>query len=46
VIGLGWDGARPPDESTILAARILAAVYFAYFLVMPLALRPMAREAP
>ena len=46
VIGLGWLGTRPPDESTILAARILAVIYFAYFLVLPLGLRRMARETP
>jgi ubiquinol-cytochrome c reductase cytochrome b subunit len=44
VIGLGWLGARPPDESTILAARILVVGYFAYFLVVPFALRRMVPE--
>jgi ubiquinol-cytochrome c reductase cytochrome b subunit len=45
-IGLGWLGARPPDTSTILATRILTVGYFGYFLVVPFALRRVARDTP
>ncbi len=34
VIGLGYLGSQPPEGGAVLAARILTAFYFAYFLVL------------
>jgi len=36
-IGLGWLGARPAEGLALHVARVLAALYFAYFLLSPLA---------
>jgi ubiquinol-cytochrome c reductase cytochrome b subunit len=34
-IGLGYLGLKPAEGSYVLMARILGAVYFAFFLLMP-----------
>ena len=34
VIGLGWLGSQPPDDGAVLAARILTAFYFLFFIVL------------
>ena len=34
VVGLGYLGSQPPDAGAVLAARILTAFYFIYFLVL------------
>ena len=33
-IGLGYLGAQPPEGGYVIAARILTAYYFAYFLII------------
>jgi ubiquinol-cytochrome c reductase cytochrome b subunit len=43
-IGLGYLGSRPPDDWVIEAARVLAVLYFAYFLVWPPVLRRIALQ--
>ncbi len=44
-IGLAWAGSRPPDPPYINAARALAVVYFAFFLIWPPVLRRLAVAA-
>jgi hypothetical protein len=44
-ISLGYLGAQPPEGLALVAARILAIFYLAYFLVLPFALRWMARRS-
>ncbi len=34
-VGLGWLGLQPADGVYVVAARILAVIYFAFFLLMP-----------
>jgi ubiquinol-cytochrome c reductase cytochrome b subunit len=38
-VALGYLGARPPADGVVLAARILAAYYFGFLLVVPLLFR-------
>jgi ubiquinol-cytochrome c reductase cytochrome b/c1 subunit len=46
-IGLGYLGSRPPDPLAVQASRVLAVLYFVFFLVWPPMLRQFAlRERP
>lgn len=38
-LGLGYLGAQPPDTEVVVASQILAVYYFAFLLLIPIALR-------